>query len=991
MDHLDPDTLAAYVDGRLAMAELGLADRHIDSCQTCRHELSALAAIHTQPPARTPASAAGPADDRLGRYEVLRELGRGAMGLVLRAYDPELARPVAIKLLHDVDAQTRERLRLEAQAMARLRHPNVVTVYDVVAEGDTMFVAMELVDGDTLRGHCRGRPPREVLDACIRAGRGLAAAHDARLVHRDFKPENVLCGADGEVRVSDFGLARVDDTPGDGANVLASTIAGTPAYMAPEIFRGEPATARSDQFSFCVTTYEMLYSKRPFGGDDARELRARVTGSEPEPPPAGDVPAWIWRVLRRGLARDPDARYPSMHALLAALADDPAVRRRRRVWLAAGAGVAIALGAGTVRLTHAEGPSCAIDDSALAGAWDARSAQRVEAAIARTSGEAAARRVTAALDGYAHAWLEARHDACRELALDRRSGCLDRGRRELAELVHLLGDADAQLAGQAIEAIGRLRDPAGCTGEDETEADPVARAVAGVATAGIDRANALEYAGKLDDAIAVANQVIAGLALHDEPRSLAEALLVRGRAETDHNQYDRGEATLFDALRAAERAHDDQLVAEIWVEIVLNTGAQQRRFDVAMSNARAADAALLRISPPAELVERYDYAFGTMLLAQGKLPEARERLEAGLALVPAGPQHGGQAGLFHGALCGALRELGKLPAAREHCAQAVQLLEQALGPDHLKLAITLNSDGAEALAEHDLARAERVFERAIAIFERAQATDQISYALAVTNLGVTYMDREDLAHAQTQFERARDAFAAHHPAHPQRITPLQGLGSIAFERGDLATAIRYDREAVDAIAATYAADSPDLSIAEYNLALAYAQAKQPDDAQKLLDRITARSLVTGHEQWMLASRALDLSALLAVQRHDLAGGLALRERAAVVIEHAGSPAERAYVLRQLAGSHLDMNHPELAIAPAEEAVRYVDAHPDNPYDAGCAHYTLARALWDAGRDRPRALELGRRAEAEFAKATGGMNLDLLRRKLAAWLHAHEKS
>jgi tetratricopeptide (TPR) repeat protein len=971
MDHLDPDTLAAYVDGRLAVAELGLADRHIDGCQTCRHELSALAAVHTQPKART--AAPSPDSDRLGRYEVLRELGRGAMGLVLRAYDPELARPVAIKLLHDVDARTRDRLRLEAQAMARLRHPNVVTVYDVVAEADTMFVAMELVDGDTLRGHCRGRPMREVLDACIRAGRGLAAAHDARLVHRDFKPENVLCGADGEVRVSDFGLARVDDTPGDGA------IAGTPAYMAPEVLRGEPATARSDQYSFCVSTYEMLHGERPAAGDE---------------PEAGDVPAWVSRVLRRGLTRDPDARYPSMHALLAALAADPARRRRRRLRLATGAGLGIALGAGAVWLTHGGGPSCAIDDRALAGAWDADSAQRVQAAIGKASDEPTARRVVAALDDYAHAWLDARRDACEQLALDRRTGCLDRGRRELTELVHLLGDADARLADHAIEAIGRLRDPAACTGdsdEDAADADPVDRAVADVAAAGIDRANALEYAGKLDEAVAAANQVIAGLDLHDEPRSRAEALLVRGRAETDHDRYTDGESSLFDALSAAERGHDDALAARIWVEIVLSTGAQQHRFELAMSNARAADAALLRVSPPPELVERYDYALGTMLLAQGKLPASRERLEAGLALVPADPRHRGQAGMFHAALCNTLRGLGKLPAAHEHCAEGAQLLEQALGPDHVKLAIALNGVGAEALAEHDFAAAERDFARASAIFEHAHATDQVGYALALTDLGATSVDRGDLAHAQTYFERARDAFAAHHADHPQRIIPLQGLASIAFERGDLATTIRYDREAVDAITATYAADSPSLSIAEYNLALAYVQAKQPIDAQKLLDRIVMRSLATGNEQWMLAARALDLSALLASSRHDLPAALALRERALAAIDHAGSPPDRAYIVRQLAESQLALHRTDQAIASAEEAERYFEAHPDNPYDVASARWILAQALWAGGGDHARALALARGAADSFAKAAGGMNLAQIRGEVAAWLRVHEKS
>jgi len=241
---LDPETLAAYVDGALTPVELGAADQHMDSCGSCRRELSALAAVHTVP---SGGSAPDAPDGTLGRYVVMRELGRGAMGTVYRAYDPELDRAVAVKVLHEVDAAAFARLRREAQAMARLAHPNVVSVYDVVASDDLVFVAMELVEGQTLREYARGAAWRDVLAACIAAGRGLAAAHAARLVHHDVKPDNVLCAADGRVAVSDFGLARSADDSGE------PRFAGTPAYMAPEVYRGEPATIASDQFSYCAT------------------------------------------------------------------------------------------------------------------------------------------------------------------------------------------------------------------------------------------------------------------------------------------------------------------------------------------------------------------------------------------------------------------------------------------------------------------------------------------------------------------------------------------------------------------------------------------------------------------------------------------------------------------------------------------------------------------------------------------------------------------
>jgi len=272
MDCLDPDTLAAYVDGRLDAIEVVLADKHIDACGSCRGELSAIAAVHTIHPSSDGGDEPAELPARLGRYVVMRELGAGAMGVVVRAYDPELARAVAVKVLRPdrLTPEARERLRREAQAMAKLAHPNVVRVYDVVSDDDRVVVAMELVEGETLRAYLREqRPWRDKLAVCLAAGRGLAAAHAANVVHRDFKPENVLCAGD-HIAVSDFGLAR--PAPAElGGDDLASTIAGTPAYMAPELFVGKAATPASDQFSFCVTVYEALYGERPFAATASRQ------------------------------------------------------------------------------------------------------------------------------------------------------------------------------------------------------------------------------------------------------------------------------------------------------------------------------------------------------------------------------------------------------------------------------------------------------------------------------------------------------------------------------------------------------------------------------------------------------------------------------------------------------------------------------------------------------------------------------------------------
>lgn len=288
---------------------------------------------------------------RIGRYVFLERIGEGGMGVVVAAFDPKLDRKVAIKLLHNVrrdDSERRLRMEREAQAMARLSHPNVVTVYEVGEYYEQLFVAMEFIQGEDLQvwvDRHRDADWRDILEILIQAGRGLAAAHRAGLVHRDFKPSNVFVGRDRRARVGDFGLARNfaevdarttwrDDEITDSqkiAHTLTQTGAavGTPAYMAPEQFLLGTVDARSDQFAFCVTAWEALFRERPFVGASYGELMANVTDGNRAPPPAdAQVPDWLRRVLERGLAAQQEQRWSSMDELLAELQSDPETMRR---------------------------------------------------------------------------------------------------------------------------------------------------------------------------------------------------------------------------------------------------------------------------------------------------------------------------------------------------------------------------------------------------------------------------------------------------------------------------------------------------------------------------------------------------------------------------------------------------------------------------------------------------------------------------------------
>jgi formylglycine-generating enzyme required for sulfatase activity len=304
----------------------------------------------------------------LGRYLVLETLGTGAMGVVYAAYDPDLDRKIALKLLRPVPgggdlARRAQRLFREAKATAKLSHPNVVAVHDVGVFEGQVFIAMEFLGGGTLRRWLTAarRPWSQVVSLFLEIGRGLGAAHAAGLIHRDLKPENVLLGSDGRPRVVDFGLVRLataDPEPepeGQGSEpwdekdarlTRTGALVGTPAYMAPEQFEGKALDGRTDQFAFCVMLFEALYAERPFKGDTVLSLAASVSDGVIAPISTAAAPAWVRRILLKGLSTAPEERFATMDELLAALADDPALRRRRRLITAA---VAVMV-AGTVAI-----------------------------------------------------------------------------------------------------------------------------------------------------------------------------------------------------------------------------------------------------------------------------------------------------------------------------------------------------------------------------------------------------------------------------------------------------------------------------------------------------------------------------------------------------------------------------------------------------------------------------------------------------------------
>ncbi len=334
----DENTLLRFARG--GAGDLPAIEAHLDGCESCRRAVAAAASEQTLPASKAPIALTP--GMRVSRYEIERELGRGGMGIVYQARDVTLDRRVALKLLHARrDEAAQARLLREAQVMARLAHPNVVPVFELGEWSGELYLVMELVGGETLETWLRRakHSTRELLDRFIEAGRGLAAAHAAGVVHRDFKPANVLVGSDGRVRVTDFGLSRpgpaLELPPTSSAVVTRDgAIIGTLAYMAPEQLEGGTADERSDQFSFCVALVEALTGQRPFVGD----RWAAIVKSLEQKPQLGGIAGPLKTVLKRGLELEPTRRFTSMSALLSALD-----RARKPRWQSAALAMAGAL------------------------------------------------------------------------------------------------------------------------------------------------------------------------------------------------------------------------------------------------------------------------------------------------------------------------------------------------------------------------------------------------------------------------------------------------------------------------------------------------------------------------------------------------------------------------------------------------------------------------------------------------------------------------
>lgn len=802
---LDPDTAAGYAARGLAPEEVDAVERHIDGCASCRVLISAIAS----------GGASAPDDPevllrrgaKLGPYEILEPLDAGGMGVVYRAHDARLGRDVALKAVRTSGGDRAQLLR-EAKVMARLAHPNVVPVYDVV-EADDVYVAMELVVGHSLRQWLTAAPRtwRAIVDVFLEVGEGLAAAHAAGIVHGDVKPSNLLVGDDGRARVTDFGLATFASERGP-----SKVVRGTPGYLAPEQLAGLVHDARADQYAFCVSLYEALVGRLPEappleragrdasspshavgtrGGEVSRantaasreDERSRVSPSAvSRGVERSSFPRGLKRLLDRGLARDPSARFASLSDLLAALRSVRAMRARRLVLAAAvlSASVAFAWWAGAFRL---EAQQCAVAAEALTSPWNVESRAQLEHSFHATQvswADEVFTRVSARLDGWNAQFEAARAEACAPklfgprvegAQLEARLACLTEAAREARGVISQLREPEVSIQLNAVAVVEPLQ--VSCA---DVAPRPVARLPDSPTRVALRddfaRFHAMMSAGRNKAGLELATSLRSRAELEGDERLRAASLVALGIAQDRTGDGAGASLSQREALRLADQIGDDRLRAQAWVSLLqaeFHRGKHERVVDLAdgaLGAAQRVDDAWLR-SEAMLMV-------GGSLSSLDQVAMAKELFEQAVALRRKtwGPTDRRTA-FAESALGNALAMQGDLKAAREAHANSITAAEAALGPWHPSMATLRGNLGDDFLYGLDSPAAVEELRHAADI---ARRNDPRSRELAnlLTDLGFAQLLTGDATAASATFDEALALWEAAAPQYPLRGMAMLG-------------------------------------------------------------------------------------------------------------------------------------------------------------------------------------------------------------------------
>ncbi|MCY1059129.1 serine/threonine-protein kinase [Nannocystis sp. SCPEA4] len=876
------------------------------------------------------------AGDLVGRYVVLARVGAGGMGSVYAAYDPDLDRKVAIKLLHVAEGGSQRategaaRLLREAQALAKLTDPHVVSVHDVGALGQQVFVAMEFVTGGTLEEWLSSgtREVAEILHRFVAAGEGLAAAHAQGLVHRDFKPANVLLRADGTVLVADFGLARrvAEPAPVDVAEVpatgdtLASRLTvpgaamGTPAYMPPEQIAGGDVDARADQFSFCVALYEALYRQRPFPGDSLTAvLLAMQEGRLREPPREREreVPPAVRRALVRGLASAPADRHPDMASLLAQLRPPP--RPATRGWIAAGVGVTALVAAGLVALAGpAPEPPCMHVDAWAHEVWDDAARARVLAAFAATGlsyQATTAGTVIARIDDAIAAWSAMQRDTCEatrvrgeqsEDLMDRRTICLARAKHSLNSVITTFEHADARVAARAprlLEALPALEpcaDAEALLAQTTLPPDPALR----VRVDDLERRMAELDGLRLDNKFAEATALVAEL--RPEVEAIDHAPLTARFAYQAASVVDvathRREAlgALRDAFVRAHAARDDRTATQAAARIVGTLAREDPEPAVTDFWIAVAEAGLVRLGGDARCEVQLRMNLGILLRARGEYDRALATYDRAVALTSSayGERHVFTGDAHHNAAA-AKYDMGRFAEAAVDEAIASSIWDEQVGPDHPRALLALSAHGVIRLAEGDFDGALAILREVVARRRRLDDPRSEELAAALSNLGAALFQAghadESIAPLTEAIDIRRERFG------PDSVFVGHTLGNLASaerQRGNLRPALAAADETMRVILAARGPGHPELATIHQIRASILIDLGDPDAARADLTAALAM-----HDAGLGVHHPNYREALVELIRAELAADDIAAAAAALARADAHAPKEETPAMR----------------------------------------------------------------------------------------------
>ena len=994
MEHLSDSTIEGLAEGSLTNTNVQGALQHLDACPSC-HRAFAIVALD-QPALGGPDSEATSLrpGQKVGRYVLLEQAGTGAMGKVFAAYDPQLDRRVALKLLRSEvfarpdGAAAQERLMREARAMARLSDPNVIAIHDVGMIGDQLFIAMEYIEGSNLKEWLTEtpRPWREALAAVRRAGRGLAAAHRAGLVHRDFKPDNILVDEEGGVHVTDFGLAQTPTStlkplavdawpppsPIEGNAWLQQSLTrtgellGTPAYMAPEQHRAQVADARTDQFAFCVTLYESLYGERPFAGDTLFELqRAVATGSVRPPSPGRDVPGWLRRILLQGLATEPERRFESMDELLHAL--DRGTRRRRARAVVAVVTLAImGVVATTLSLAQKKSLLCTGAELNLKGVWDAPTQAAIHQAFLKTQvpfAEDAWKGVSQQLSLYANAWTRMHQSACAatrirgeqsDLVLGLRMDCLDRRIEDLSALTHSFSHLDDRMlakafaATQGLTSVDVCADVQSLSNAEKLPEEPARRARALALQKRIAEVRAMYLTDQLKTGEAKAHALVQDAKELDYAPLKADALLAESRFQASRQDNAAASEDLYQAVLAAQAGrHSRALVASLTDLSIIDK--RLAKLESARHWVDQANATLKSLGRADLVLEgRVLRSDAALQQEEGHSKEAKALGLRALALAETEKGVDGLAAAETNSLLGTLGvDENDGPEAQRYTKRALEILQGLLGPVHPKVAFARNNYGNALVVGSRYAEALTQFHEAVRIWELNYGKEHPGLASILGNLGLALYSSQHLTEAEAVFERVIHIAEAH---------PTVGKMILA--------------QAIE------------------NQGRNEILLKQFGKADAHLNQASAMVLqLYGRKDPHLALILAELGDLAAAQKHHAVAFVQYRQARALFVQIFG--AEHVHVAEmdsQLGSLELERKNPSRALPSLERAYKFYQSHWGSPEDLSDLELNLARALWDTSTDRVRSARLVQSARARLDDQSDGTHAR--RAALDAWRSAH---